>query len=138
MERLDVAAIYLVEGKEAVLKSHRGFSKNYINKAGIVPYPKGATWKVINYGKPIYVPDVDKDKDIGTAGRELGIKSYLIAPILSQDKVLGTLHLISFQKDAFNLEELKLLETVSEEIGIAINNAQCQAPEIRSTLRVRI
>jgi len=138
IERLDIAAIYMVEGKEAVLKSHRGFSKKYIKKAGIVPYPKGATWKAINYGKPIYVPDVDKDKDIGPAGRELGIKSYLIVPIQSQDKVLGTLHLISFQKDAFDKEELKLLETVAEEIGIAINNARQAEALRRSEERYKI
>ena len=132
IERLDAAAIYLVEGKEVVLKSHRGYSKKYIKAAGRIPYPRGATWKAIKYGKLRYVPDVKKDKYLGPAGRELGMKSYLSAPILSYGKAVGTLNLVSFQKDAFDKEDLKLLETVAEEIEIAINNAR-QAHALRES-----
>ena len=118
IERMDIAAIYLVEDKEAVLKSHRGYSKKYLKKASRIPYPKGATWKTIIDNKCRYVPEVAKDKSLGPAGREHGMKSYLSVPIRSHGEGVGTLNLVSYQIDAFDKEEITLLETVAQQIEI--------------------
>jgi len=129
----DYVSIYLVEGEEAdskgssqmVLKAHRrSFPDWYIEQAGRIPYPKGFTWKTIIEGKPIYCADVDKDTVIGPAGRELGTKSYLSMPIRIDGKPIGTICINSLKKNSFDEEELKLLETVAQQIEIAINNAR--------------
>ncbi len=133
IDKVQIVAIYLVEGEEAVIRSHRGFTAQYIEKAGRIPYPKGFNWKTIIEGKPIYVADVDKDDTIGPAGREIGIKSYLCMPVYYQSKTIGAIGINSFQKDAFDQEELNLLEIVREQIGIAINNAK-QAETLREAL----
>lgn len=133
LDKIDIAAIYLVEGKEAVLKAHRGCTSNYVQSAGRIPYPQGTTWKTIIKGKPRYVADIDKDKQVGPAGRALGMKSYLSVPISFRDKTVGTLNLVSFKKKAFDdEEEVKLLEIIAQQIEIAINNAQ-QADALRES-----
>src|SRR5581483_2697937 len=124
IDKADTIGIYLVEGGEAVLKAYRGFDERYIERAGRILYPRGLTWKTIIEGKPIYCPDVDQDTAIGPAGRDAGIKSHLSIPIHFEGKVVGTVGINSFQKDAFDEEELKLLEMVSRQIEAAINNAQ--------------
>src|SRR5581483_10583398 len=124
IDKVDYVAVYLVEGGEAVLKAHKGLTAQYIEGAGGIPYPRGFTWKTIMEGKPRYVADVDQDTAIGPVGRDAGIKSHLSIPIHFEGKVVGTVGINSFQKDAFDEEELKLLEMVSRQIEAAINNAQ--------------
>ncbi|MGH7900426.1 MAG: PAS domain S-box protein, partial [Thermodesulfobacteriota bacterium] len=124
IDRADAIGIYMVEGEEAIIKAHKGFNDRYIEQAGIIPYPKGFTWKTIIEGKPRYVSDVYEDASIGPAGREAGIKSYLSMPIRFEEKSVGCVNINSLEKNAFDEEELKLLQIVIQQIESAINNAQ--------------
>ncbi len=121
---LEHVAIHLVEGEEAVMKAHRGHPDWFVERVRRIPYPKGFTWKTIIEGKPRYCPDVDQDTFIGPAGREVGTNSYLSMPIRNEGKTAGCINVHSFQKNAFDEEELKLLEIVAQQIEVAINNAQ--------------
>lgn len=129
IDGVDNVFISLVEGKEAHLMAYRGYPDWFIERMRRIPYPKGATWKTMIEGKPIYCADVDKDTVIGPAGREAGTKSYLSMPIRLRDKTVGVINISSLRKNAFE-EELKLLEIVAQQIETAINNAQ-----IAETLR---
>jgi formate hydrogenlyase transcriptional activator len=77
---------------------------------------------------------VDQDTVIGPAGREAGIKSYLIIPIRYEGKTVGILNINSLKKNAFDEEELKLLESVAQQCQIAINKAK-QAEALRKALQ---
>jgi PAS domain S-box-containing protein len=122
---VDMVAIYLVEGEEAVLKASSGrLTDWYRERAGRIPFPKGFTWRTIIEGKPRYCADVDNDTFIGPAGRQLGIKSYLSMPIRFEERVVGAVSMNSFEKNSFSEDDLKLLEIVAKQIEVAINNAQ--------------
>ncbi|MDA2920394.1 EAL domain-containing protein, partial [Desulfobacterota bacterium AH_259_B03_O07] len=126
-ENIDVVehvAIYLVEDKEAVMKAYRGHPDWFVKRIRRIPYPKGFTWKTIIDGRPIYCADVDKDTVIGPAGKEVGTKSYASMPLLYKGKTVGSINVHSFHKDAFDDEELQLLDIVGKQIGIAIKNAK--------------
>jgi PAS domain S-box-containing protein len=125
-------SIFLVEGKEAVLKTYRGdYPGWYIERVRKIPHPRGATWKVIIEGKLRYVPDVDQDTIIGPAGREMGTQSYVSIPVHYKGKAVGCININSFQKNVFDEEDLNLLEIVAQQIEVAINNAK-QAEELRA------
>lgn len=124
LDVVDSVAIYMVEGKEAVLKAHRGLSNSFLKRAATISYPKGLTWRTIQEGKPRYCAETDKDEYIGPAGKKEGIKSYLSMPITYEGKTVGCINLNSKQKNAIDEQELQLLEIVSNQISIAINNAQ--------------
>ncbi|HEX3034237.1 MAG TPA: sigma 54-interacting transcriptional regulator [Thermodesulfobacteriota bacterium] len=132
IDRADSVGIYLIEGQEAVMKAYRGYSNQYIERIRSIPQPKDFTWKVITEGKPRYCPDTDRDTFIDRVGRETGIGSYLSMPIHSEGKTSGTINILSFQKNAFSEEEIKLLEMVARQIEVAINNAQ-QAEALRKS-----
>jgi diguanylate cyclase (GGDEF)-like protein/PAS domain S-box-containing protein len=138
IDKADQVAIYLVEGQEAVIKAYEGNPKWFKERVERIPYPKDYTWKTIIEGKPTYCEDVDKDTVIGRVGIELDIKSYLCMPIHSEGKTIGSLNISSLKKNAFNQDELKLLETVSKQIEIAINNARITETLRQSEQRYRI
>lgn len=124
IENVDNVSIYLVEDKNAILKAYKGYNKYFINKVSKIPYPRGFTWKTIINGKQIYCPDVEKDKTIGPAGRKIGTKSYASMPLKYKGESIGALNINSLKKDAFDKEDLKLLNIISKQIEIAINNAR--------------
>jgi len=124
IDQANIVEIYSIEDKKAVLKSQIGYKKTYITKAGSIPYPKGFIWKTAIDEKPIYCPDTEKDKVIGPAGVAAGIKTYISMPIRFEGKVFGIIGINSFQKHAFDEDELKLLGIVAKQIETAIKNAQ--------------
>lgn len=123
MEPVKNICIYLVEDGEAVMKSHRGYPAWFVNRVGRIPYPRGFTWKTIIEGKTLYVPDTDNDTVMGPAGKELGTKSYISIPIKKNDETVGAININSDKKNAFGPDELRILDIVSRQMEIAINNA---------------
>jgi len=124
IETAENVSIYMVEGDTAVLKSYRGYPDYYMDKLAAIPYPRGFTWKTILESRPCYCPDVDRDTVIGPLGRELGTKSYVSMPIRHMGKAIGCININSVRKNAFDQEELDLLEIVAASIEAAINNAR--------------
>src|SRR5690606_38997163 len=71
-------------------------------------------------------------EQISSMGKKLGIKSFLCVPIKSEGKTIGTLDITSFHKQAFDDDELKLLEIISRQVETAINNAK-HAEELKAS-----
>lgn len=132
IESAENVCIYMVEGNNAVLKSFRGYTSNMVELLGVIPRPRGFTWKTIIDSKPIHCPDVDEDTLIGPKGREIGTMSYVCMPICHAGKAIGSINVNSVRKHAFGKDELHLLEKVAGQIESAINNAR-QAEELRKS-----
>ncbi len=124
IETAQNVSIYMVEGKNAVLKSYRGYPSDLMKDLAAIPYPRGFTWKTLMDSAPVYCPDVDQDTLIGPLGRKLGTMSYVSMPICFSGKAIGCININSLRKNAFDREELDLLEVVANSIGAAINNAR--------------
>ena len=124
--------IYLVEGNYAVLKSYRGYPKWFLNIVSEIPKPIGFTWKTILDGKPRYVANADKDKYIGPAGKKVGTKSYASMPIILDGETIGAININSKKYNAFDEEEINLLNIVAKQIEAAIKNAR-QADLLRKS-----
>jgi putative methionine-R-sulfoxide reductase with GAF domain len=129
IDSVDNVSIFLVEGDKAVIKAYKGFPKWFINKTSAIPYPRGFTWHTIIKGQTRYCRDVDKDKIIGPAGRKVGIKSYFSVPFQYEGNTVGCINFNSRTRDAFDREELILLENVTIQIEAAVKNAK-QAEEL--------
>ncbi|MGI9533623.1 MAG: GAF domain-containing protein, partial [Thermodesulfobacteriota bacterium] len=118
-------SIYLIEGEYAVLKAQKGYGEEFLKKVEVLPYKEGISWKAIIDKKPIYCPDAENDVNFNMTNKELGINSYVAMPIkLGEHLVVGSININSLSKNAFDEEELKLLEIVSSQIENAINNAK--------------
>lgn len=128
----DILGIFLVEGRNAVIKAHRGYSEWIIKKIKEIPYPKGFTWKTIIDGEPLYCSDTENDTVIGPAGKKVGTKSYVALPIKFKNETIGSINIHSYKKHAFNQEDINLFNIVAQQIEVAIKNAK-QAEELRES-----
>ena len=54
---------------------------------------------------------------------DAGLKSGCSIPLISRDRVLGVLGVLSFRKDAFDEEDTELLAQVAKQVAIAVENA---------------
>jgi formate hydrogenlyase transcriptional activator len=54
---------------------------------------------------------------------EQGLRTFLCSPLLTHDRVLGTLNVASMRDDAFTQEDVELLTQIASEAAIAIENA---------------
>jgi len=120
-------AIHIIEGNDAVLKAHKGLSDSYVERTKKVSSPKGLVWQTIKKSQTIYCPDVDENR-VEEEILEIGVKSYVSIPLFEHDdmvkNVVGTLSVNSFEKDAFNKDDIDVLEMVSQQIETAIDNAR--------------
>ncbi len=88
----------------------------------------GMTGHVIQAQKTIYIPDIldptnEKNVKLFThISREDG-RSYLGVPMKLRDEVIGVLALLSLKKDAYNLDEIRLIETIASQASASIENA---------------
>ena len=118
------ADIFLVEGKMLRLVAHRGRSK--VLDPNISLYGrKGVIVKAVRLGKPVFVPDVRKEKAYVEAGAK-GMLSELAVPIKVGDKFLGVLNVESERLAAFDEKDRELLETLASHTAIAISNLKRQ------------
>jgi diguanylate cyclase (GGDEF)-like protein len=112
--------IALARGYHAVLK---GFSsKGNVKPVRSIRKDIGLIGKVLKKQKMVICQDTEKEKEfedfIG------GIKSEMIAPIKKGDKLIGVIIIGSPERYAFSTEEAKIIKEVSNQLGIAIDNAR--------------
>jgi len=150
-EMIDVhqASIYLLDEKsgELALAVHRGFSKKFLECMKRRKLGVGLTGKVALSGEPLFIENYPSHPDALGPAIEEGLKSVVVIPLKSRDKIYGTLdigakevsEITPFEKNLFNsigqiisgalektflytenvkrLEELKTLYSISQEIA---------------------
>jgi len=113
-------------GDEAVLQAtsseggrrmiERGHSLG-VGKQGIVGY-------VADQKKPRIAVDVGTDAVFFNNPDLPMTRSELALPLLSRDQVLGILDIQSDKPQAFNVEDIDVLQTLADQIAVAIENAR--------------
>ena len=121
----DIVMVYLVDENtnEAVLQAHKGLTEDYVRRAGRIPYPKGVTWKVINSGELTLIDDIQKDPDLGPAGRALAHHTVLMMPIKQEKKTIGAINFCSHRVLELDSRDVTLLNAIGSQIGTAIVQA---------------
>lgn len=117
-------SIYTIDGEKVFIKAYAGYPEWYIDRIKVISYPKGYTWRTILNDNSKYSGNVDWDTVVGRVGREIGIQSSLSMPIHFRERAVGVIYISSTKKNIFDIEDLALLELVSQQIEITINNAR--------------
>lgn len=94
------------------------------------PFPLGGglTSEVISTGKPLLLNSFEEqathgailDEGIGEADKT---ETYLGVPILFNEQILGVVSIQNYQKSAYDENDVRLLSTLSANMGIALQNA---------------
>ena len=121
----DAAGIYLIdEGADHsnpyIFKSkvNRGYAISFALVEPQLKMGEGFIGRVAQSGKPIISPDVGKDKQYFAAREQT--RSEMVAPIISNDKVIGVFDLESDSLNAYSEDDLSLLQLLTSQVAIII------------------
>lgn len=119
---------YLPDEESLSLRATSGHSHMSIEK-----YNKTYSWRVgqgfvgwiMQHRQADYLPDVNQDNRwLFVKGMDEGIQSAMGAPILFEDRLLGIMIIMSQDKEAFQNDDLLLMQAICQETGLALSNAE--------------
>jgi len=135
MEMTDIrsAGIYLLDEKnnDLVYVAHRGFSKTFSKAMKRFKVGEGATGKVALSGEPLFIDDYLTYPDSVPLAIEEGVRSLVVVPLKSGDKVYGTLNIARKEFHPFNPFERNLFTAIGQMIGGAMERAFLYAENVR-------
>ena len=123
----DASWIYILDPSEAKLrlKAYKGFSEEIAHSFDRRDLSAGGvSGKIFATGKQLVFEDLQNDLayrqlNPGKKVASLGFASLAGFPIRAKDKVIGVLHLATKGKRHFVNDELQLIESIAQEIGVA-------------------
>jgi diguanylate cyclase (GGDEF)-like protein len=125
--QLDAGGIFLFDQQtnELVLKAHRGASQRFVKKVERMRLSEGFAGSAALSGKPLIVPDVSLDSRLMHMGlKNEGIQSFAAVPIVAKEQILGVMAVSSQSAQQFAQSATRLLTTITNQIGMAIDNAR--------------
>jgi diguanylate cyclase (GGDEF)-like protein len=91
-----------------------------------LPVGQGMSGKVIASGKPLYVPDQERQPKANVAhfGDPEHVQSLLTVPLATGGKVFGIISTQSYRPNAYVSEDMALLEMLAAHISVALENTR--------------
>jgi K+-sensing histidine kinase KdpD len=93
-----------------------------------VPVGTGLSGRVIVTGEAVYSANLDTDErvdpNLRRLGSNAGMRSYLAVPLVCMGRVIGVLQVDSSEPDAFDEEDLRVLEGLAVQVAGAIESAR--------------
>ncbi|OGO36974.1 MAG: hypothetical protein A2Z03_04405 [Chloroflexi bacterium RBG_16_56_8] len=85
--------------------------------------------------QPLLISDLSTDARVPAAMRTLGARALLLAPLQAEGQVIGAIGLLRDVGQGFQVEEVALHATVSDQIGIAVETHGLRQVAQQSALR---
>lgn len=127
----DASWIYIQDPAEGKLRlrAYQGLDEETARLLDGRKVPVGISAKIFETGAPLVFEDIENDPEYRKLSprnlvRSLGFATAAGFPIKAKDAVIGVLHLASRQKRHFAPDELQLIESIAQEIGVAGENAR--------------
>lgn len=125
----DAAGIYLIEhsgadGSPYIFRSKaiRGYEISFELIEPRLRLGEGFLGRVAESGQPIISPDVSKDPRYFPARKRT--RSEMVAPVISNDRVIGAFDLESDELNAYDEDDLAILQLLTSQVAIIIEKAQ--------------
>lgn len=124
----DRAAINLPEGKDRfVVYAEEARLTSSAIPEGISLAEGTATGWVMSHSEPIICGDILTDDRFPLTHeryRKVGIRSYVILPLILENRVLGALNLGSLSPDRFGTKDLDILTPIADILSLAVENSR--------------
>ncbi len=123
--RLDEADSGPSDGPVLHLLAHRGVSEEYINIVKDLPLKATLIGETVKTGKPdVRLVNNHPNPQIRKAIEQARVRMAINVPLLVQGKLVGALTLATWEMREITQEELSLLMAISQQVGMAVVNAQ--------------
>src|SRR6266581_1099800 len=126
----EIASLHLIspDGQNLLLRGERGLSDELRRVNLELPMGDGLIGRVALSGRGRRVDDASREADLLPAARTAvstdGIRGFVCVPIRARHRILGTLSLGRQTEERFSNEEVALLESTADQIGLALDNAR--------------
>ncbi|MEE8391163.1 MAG: GAF domain-containing protein [Anaerolineae bacterium] len=120
--------IYLLDEADETLylATHQGVPPEIVAQVNILPLSENMNLEslVIERGEPLIVPDLTADPQALYAIRALYSYSYVGVPLRAGGRVLGVLNVAGDLGRLFSQEEVALLASIADHVGVAVEGAR--------------
>ncbi|MBN1995071.1 MAG: GAF domain-containing protein [Anaerolineae bacterium] len=125
--RSEAGAIYLLDESEdapasPVLRIAVRQGVDVFAQFEVAPIDQGLTGWVFEHHRPLLIPDVTADSRAPKSIRQVGPWSLLMAPLQAGGEVFGVLSLSRKPGQSFNMEEVALLASIADQVGLAVRS----------------
>ncbi len=123
------------EAKTVRVASWAGHSDGYVEKLKVTwsnsdPRGRGPAGRAIREGKTIVESDFSEDPNFDPWREDAEVRGYkggIFIPLLSGNKLLGSLNIYSAEKNVFSKEEIGMLEELAADVAFSISSIRVQA-----------
>ena len=126
----DAAWIYQLDAKDGQLhlRAQKGLGDDMAQSMAVRSLDMGISGEVIKTGQRLVFEDVQSDAryhEITRGGKvkSLGFQTASAFPVRAKHRVIGTFHAANRKTRHFAPDELQLMESIAQEIGVAVENA---------------
>lgn len=122
-----IGGILLVDEQtqELSYRVHQGFSTRYVEEMRM-RVGEGIAGRVAQNGKSILLEDISADPRV--AHPDLvsteGLKAFISVPLRAKDRVLGVINVASRMPRHFTANDMHLLHSIGDQLGVAIEQAR--------------
>jgi len=122
-----IGGILLVDEQTQMLsyRVHQGLSTMYVEEMSM-RFGEGIAGSVAQSGKSILLEDISDDPR--TAHPDLvnteGLKAFISVPLRAKDEVLGVINVASRMPHRFTTNDMHLLHSIGDQLGVAIEQAR--------------
>src|SRR6266508_3415564 len=111
-------------------------NRYYIDRGQRIPFPEGPpirpslTAMMVDTHKPLLIGTSEESRKLGAVripreGEELDKnEAFLGVPILANNRAIGAVSIQSYKQNAFNQNDLRLLQTLANSMSVALENAR--------------
>jgi len=135
----EVTEILLLEAKSDLIHVPYAYARGYQN-AEPFNLGEGLTSRVILSRQPLVINTQKQGAEMGALypTEKDKTESYMGVPISAGEKILGVVSVQSYQKDAYNDDRVRLLQTLSANMGVVIENARLFEAEQQRVAELQI
>lgn len=123
---MDGGGLYLLDemGRSLRCDFYKGLSPEFMKDIRVIGSGEDIPGRVAASASPIFINDISvHTSSEGSAFRHTGIRSFACVPVRGREKLMGTLFLFSFNENVFMEGDQTILGSISEMLGISIDNA---------------
>ena len=98
---------------------------------------EGLKERIFETAAPVLVPDINSHPDLANSGLvDMGFRSLISVPLNSKELVLGMLILLIEEQRQLNQDDLDLLTSIGNQIGMAVDNISLYQQELKARERL--
>ncbi len=133
---VDTVRILLMDDAQEALIAQPGAFPGAADE-GPIPIGVGFAGRIASTRRPLLVADLADFPVYGQGLREAGVRSVIGVPLLVGDKLLGVIHIGSFQPNRFRDELITELREVAERVALTVDAIEAEQALIDSEQRFR-